>query len=77
MMSPQTQARTAGVLYLIIVAAGLFSEGFVRGSMIVSSDAARTAHNILASELLYRLGGTAEFVTISCDIAVAVLLYNI
>lgn len=44
---------------------------------MLSGDAARTAHNILASELLYRLGGVAEFVTISCDIAVAALFYNI
>ncbi len=76
-ISPKAQARTAGFLYLIIVAAGLFSEGFVRSSVIVSDDAAGTAHKILSSEFLYRLGGAAEFVTISCDIAVAILLYNL
>jgi hypothetical protein len=76
-ISPKAQARAAGVLYLIIVAAGLFSEGFVRSTLIVSSDAAKTAQKILAAELLYRLGGAAEFVTISCDIAVAIVLYNL
>ena len=76
-ISPRAQARIAGILYLIIVVAGLFSEGFVRGRIIVSGDAAGTAANILAFELLYRLGGAAEFVTISCDIAVAVLLYQL
>lgn len=55
--SPQPQARIAGFLYLIIIAAGFFAEGYVRGSVIVSGDAAATAHNILASEQLYRLGG--------------------
>jgi hypothetical protein len=45
--------------------------------MVVSGDAVRTAHNILASEQLYRLGGVAEFVTFSCDMAVAILLYNL
>jgi len=73
--SPRQLARICGVLYLIGAAAGLFSEGYVRGSLLVSGDAAATAHNILASEQLYRLGGAAQLVAICCDVAVAVLLY--
>ncbi len=76
-ISPLLQARVGGFLYLIIIAAGFFSEGCVRGSLIVSGDAAATAHNILASEQLYRLGGAAEFVTLSCDVTVALILYNL
>jgi hypothetical protein len=75
--SPQPQARIAGFLYLIIIAAGFFAEGYVRGSVIVSGDAAATAHNILASEQLYRLGGAAEFVTLFCDVTIALILYNL
>jgi hypothetical protein len=47
-------ARVAGVWYVLLVAAGLV--GFVyAGSLVVSGDAAATAHNILASETLYRV----------------------
>jgi hypothetical protein len=76
-MSPRLQARVGGFLYLVIMAAGFFAEGYVRGSLIVSGNAAATAHNILASEALYRLGGAAEFVTLFCDITVALILYNL
>ena len=75
--APLVQARVGGVFYLVIIAAGFFSEGYVRGSLIVSRNADATARNILHSELLYRLGGAAEFVTLSCDVAVALILYNL
>jgi len=39
-------ARVAGLAYLIIIAAGIFAEFFVRGSLIVPGDAAATAGNI-------------------------------
>ncbi len=77
MTSPQLQARICGFLYLIIIAAGFFAEGYVRGTLIVAGDAAATAHNILSSEQLYRLGGASEFVTLFCDITVALILYNL
>lgn len=75
--SPQLQARIGGFLYLIIMFAGFFAEGYVRGSLIASGDPATTAHNILASEQLYRLGGAVEFVTLFCDVVVALVLYNL
>jgi two-component sensor histidine kinase len=43
--SPQTYARTGGVLYLIIIVVGLFEEAFVRNRLIVSGDATATATN--------------------------------
>jgi hypothetical protein len=48
--SPLTYARVAGLLYLIIIVFGIFSEVFVRSSLIVAGDATATATNILASE---------------------------
>jgi Domain of unknown function (DUF4386) len=44
--SPQTYARTGGVLYLIIIVVGLFGEAFVRDRLIVSGTATATAANI-------------------------------
>jgi hypothetical protein len=59
-LSPQTQARIAGVLYLIVIAGGIFAELFVRGRLVVHGDAAATAHNIMAHQLLYRMGFAVE-----------------
>jgi hypothetical protein len=43
--SPQTYARVAGLLYLIVIVVGIFAEVFVRGQLVVANDAAATAHN--------------------------------
>lgn len=74
-ISPQRYARTAGLLGLVIVVAGIFAEAFVRGALVVSGDAEATANNILASESLFRLGFAGELVMFCCDIALALALY--
>jgi hypothetical protein len=68
-------ARLTGLLYLVIIACGLFSELYVRSSLIVNGDADATAGNILAAEGLFRLGFASDLVVFLCDVAVAVLLY--
>ncbi len=73
--SPRVLARVTGALYLYIMAAAMFAEAFVRDRLIVAGDAAATAHNILASEQLYRLGVAADISITACDVAVAALLY--
>ena len=73
--SPLVYARVAGVLYLVIIVFGIFSEAFVRSSLFVQGDAAATAGNILASQGLFRLGFFADSVMFLCDVALAVLLY--
>jgi hypothetical protein len=74
-MSTVAYARITGVLYLIIIVFGLFSELFVRANLIVHGDAAATAKNILASESLFRVGFASDLVIFLCDVAVAFLLY--
>ena len=46
--SPQIYARIGGALYLAIIILGAFAEGFVANKLVVTGDAAATAHNILA-----------------------------
>lgn len=70
-----TQARVTGLLYLLIIACGLFSELYVRGGLIVPGDAAATAANIRAAEGLFRLGFASDLLVFLADVAVAVLLY--
>jgi hypothetical protein len=73
--SPLVYARTAGVLYLIIIVFGIFSEVFIRSRIIVPGDAAATAGNILASEGLFRFGFLADSLMVLSDVALAALLY--
>jgi hypothetical protein len=72
--SPQVYARVAGALYLYIIIAGGFGESY-RGNLIVSGDAAATARNIMAHELMWRVSLAAELVHLVCAVAVALLLY--
>ena len=76
-MSPQAYARTAGVLYLIVIAGGLFAEVFVRQRMVVANDAAATANNILAHEQLFRLGFAAGLIPLFCLLPMALIFYEL
>lgn len=73
--SPLVYARAAGVLYLVIIVLGLFSEMFVRSSLVAPGDAAETASKILASEGLFRAGFVADSFMFLSDVALAVLLF--
>ncbi len=75
--SPVVYARAAGLAYLVIIAAGIFAEFFVRSNLIVQGDATATANNILASASLFRLGLASEFVMLVCDVFVALALYAV
>jgi hypothetical protein len=72
---PQVYARIGGALYLIIIVIGLFGEAFVRDKLIVSSDAAATARNIMASESLWRFHIAAEIFLLICAIVLLVILF--
>jgi len=73
--SAKVYARTAGVLYLVIIACALFSEVAVRSGLVVPGDAMATAGNISRSELLFRIGFVSDVVAFVSDVVVAVLLY--
>jgi uncharacterized protein DUF4386 len=68
-------ARIGGILYLLIILAGMFSVIFVRDKLIVSGDAAATAHNIIASELLWRMGIAADLLMHICDIPLMLIIF--
>lgn len=73
--SPLVYARIAGLLYLIIIVSGIYSEVFIRSSLVVAGDAAATAANIVASEGLFRFGFLADSIMLLSDVAIAVLFY--
>jgi hypothetical protein len=70
-------ARIAGGLYLINIIGGFFAIGYVPAALVVPGDAAATARNILAHELLYRLGLVAHIITIMCNIPLALIFYEL
>jgi uncharacterized protein DUF4386 len=72
--SPRALARVGGLLYLIIIVIGIFGEMFVRGR-IVSGDAAATAANLRSMEPLWRFGIAAEFILLSCAIALTLIFF--
>ena len=72
--SPRFQARMAGVIAWITTTAGFAA--IVSGNLVVYGDAAATAHNILANELLFRLAFAGEVIS-TLYIAYTLLLYNL
>lgn len=50
------QARLAGLLYLVVVATGIFSLGYVPSQVNVAQDWPATMANIVAHQPLFRLG---------------------
>lgn len=69
-------AKVAGALYLVIIAAGLFSEFFVR-SKIILQDSAATIENITLFQSLYRAGFVSDTLMVTADIIIAILFYII
>ncbi|MDB5124960.1 MAG: hypothetical protein JWP94_3089 [Mucilaginibacter sp.] len=73
--SPQTYARIGGVLYLVIIAAGMFAELFVRGKLVVPGNPAVTANNIIAHELLWRVSIATDLVMHICDVPLMLIFF--
>ncbi len=73
----RSAARISGVLYLLIIAGGLFAEVYVRGQLIVYGDPAATARNILEHELLFRLGFAANLTYLACALPLALIFYGL
>ncbi|HKX90831.1 MAG TPA: DUF4386 domain-containing protein [Sphingomicrobium sp.] len=71
---PQVQARAAGIAYLITIAAGMFAEVYVRGS-VRSGDPVATAEHLRQLESLYRLGVLADGVMLISYVVVTAMLY--
>ena len=76
-MSEIKLARTAGLLYLIIIITAGFAEGFVRGEMVSMADPALTAANIDGARDLWGMGIIADVIAFTCDAVVAVLFYHL
>ncbi|WP_310559006.1 DUF4386 domain-containing protein [Flavobacterium sp.] len=73
--SPMKYARIGGVLYLIIIIAGLFGQLMVREALVVSGDPTATANKIMNSEMLWRIGISVDLIMQICDLPLMLIFY--
>lgn len=72
-----TQARTAGLLYVLMGATGAFALQYVPRAVIVPGDAAATADRLRASEWLVRIGIANEVISTVTFIFTVLALYRL
>jgi hypothetical protein len=70
-------ARVAGLLYPLMGIPAVFSFMYVPRTLIVGGDAAATANNILASQMLFRLGIVAELIAAVFFLLLVMALYRL
>jgi len=75
--TPKQRARLTGFLYLVVIICAGFSQGYVRGTIVVPGDAAQTALNILEQGGLFRLGLATDLIAFTADAVIAVLFYQL
>jgi len=76
-MSPLKAARVTGFAFIIMFALALFADGFVLQRLVVPENAATTANNIKANELLFGLGIASYLIILALDAVIALALYVI
>jgi len=70
-------ARIAGALYLSMALFAPFSLMYVPSRIVVSGNATATAHNLLASEQLFRIGAVADVIANILFMLTVVVLYRL
>ncbi|MBO0340335.1 MAG: DUF4386 domain-containing protein [Bacteroidota bacterium] len=69
--------RLTGLFYLFVIICAGFSQGYVRGTLVVHENAVETAHGILQNKGLFQLGLTTDLIAFLLDAVIAILLYKI
>jgi len=77
MNTNQSTARIAGLLYLLVAVTAFFTDIVVRKGLIVAGDPSATAHNIIGSECLFRVGTVSNLLMATCWILLAFTLYGL
>ena len=76
-LSQRKAATVLRFLYLAWLVVGPFSIMYVPATLIVAGDAITTANNILANELLFRMGIVGSLITQVVQMLVALVLYKL
>ncbi len=75
--SPQTYARVGGLLYLLIIALGIFYEMIVRDNILIQGNSMATMASLKQNEFLWRIGIVAEFLSTLTSIVLALIMYRL
>jgi hypothetical protein len=75
--SIQNTAKIAGWLYLLLIPLGVLGIMYVPAALIVSGDVESTISNIVANEMLFRLGIVSAFLVQLVSIFVVLFLYKL
>ncbi len=75
--SPQIYARIGGILYILIIALGIFYELMVKDKIIVVGNASATMANLKSMEFLWRLGIVAELVSSIIGFCLVFIMYKL
>lgn len=70
-------ARVAGLAYVLIIILGIFCVGFIDSKLIVPSNDAATANNIMANDLLFRISIAGVLVMYAIVVVLSWSLYII
>src|SRR5437868_1391084 len=76
-LSPRARARMAGVFEALEGTGSSTGQVFLLGSLVITGDAAATAHNILANEPLFRLGFLISVAGVGFHLAWSLLMYQL
>ena len=77
MSGAKNPGRLVGLVYLLVSIPGAFALVYVPSKLIVHGDATATAHNIAASETLFRVGIACELISQILFMWVALALYGL
>jgi len=75
--SPNTVARIAGFLYVLMIPLGLFGIMYVPTALVVAGDAVTTTKNIMANIGLFRLSIVTALIVQVTHIFIVLLLYKL
>ena len=76
-MTPKQQNRIIGLMYLLVIICAGFSQGYVRGTLVMPGDAEATAANIISQEGLFRLGFATDLIAFLLDAVISVMFYQL
>lgn len=75
--SPRRTARIVGMAWLLTIVSGILAEFVIRMPMIVMEDAAKTVHNIVATQSMFRTSIVLDTLMLLTDTIAAVALYTL
>ena len=75
--SLKSQARLAGLLYLLVTITGVYVIMYVPSQIFVPGDSVSTIKNIISNEFLFRTGVLVDLITNTFFLLLAVALYRL